>query len=77
MNTNKIDWAAEEDAAKLLTADQINAKLASLIDALDAADELDRATGQDRGGYYRDLCSILRRELKRRVASKLCVCCGK
>ena len=77
MNTNRIDWAAEESAAALLSESQINDKLAGLIDALDAADALDRETGQDRGGYYRDLCSILRQELARRVKKGLCRCCGK
>lgn len=78
MKTHKqINWEAEARRVQILTDSQITAELAGLIDALDAADEMDRATGDDRGGYYRDVCSVLRAEMRRRVDSPVCHYCGK
>jgi len=78
-----IDWNAEAAKAREMSEAFIHASLADLLGSLETADLLDRETGNDRGGYYRDQCSILRAELKRRekeaarAARKRCTCRGK
>lgn len=67
MSNQQIDWKAEEEMARALTESQIRDRLASIIDALESADRLDRHLGTDRGGFYRDQCSVLRAELCRRA----------
>lgn len=67
MTTNKIDWNVEAEKAAALTDEQLEITIKSYLDALDAADALDRATGEDRGGLMRDILSVLRSEQRSRA----------
>lgn len=62
-----LDWARTEEAARGMNWDQIYGALRDIRLTLPAADDLDRADGGDRGGYYRDEASVYRRELDRRA----------
>lgn len=62
----RLDFAAFADRAASMTEEQIRWALRDIRATLPSADRLDRETGQDRGGLYRDQASVLRRELKNR-----------
>jgi len=62
-----IDWDRTEEHAMTLSDVEINAALNDIIKTLGLADELDRIDGGDRGGYYRDEASVLRRVWKETV----------
>ena len=72
MTKQRIDWAAEAERVAILPDAEIHAELADLIGSLDTADAMDRATGEDRGGFYRDVCSVLSAELRKRDEPRVC-----
>ena len=76
MMQQRVDWKLEAARVAEMTECAINAELSALHGALETADAMDRDTGNDRGGYYRDLCSVLRAELKRR-GPRVCRRCGR
>jgi hypothetical protein len=61
-----LNFAAKEIAAKNMTADQLNGAIADCLATLPHADAIDKITGDDNGGRYRDEISVYRRELARR-----------
>lgn len=66
MLTKQIDWAAIEEKAKGMTTQALHYAILDIQKTLPSADALDRETGEDRGGYYRDEASIYHRELAKR-----------
>ena len=62
--TGTIDWNATEEHARRIGAANIRHAIKDAQDTLPVADELDREDGGDRGGYYRDEISVLRKVLK-------------
>ena len=66
-----INWSEFEERAARMTNEQLQNACKAIADALPAADALDRATGQDRGGRYRDESSVYRRELDQRYRREL------
>lgn len=77
MNTPNLDWASYEQEAAALTTRQIEERIVAIREALPSADELDRATGETRGGLYRDQLSVLHKELKARAKRPSCQLCGR
>ena len=61
-----IDWDGVAKRAREMSVTEIHATLNEINKTLPSADACDRALGTDRGGRYRDECSVLRDELKRR-----------
>ena len=59
-----IDWARCEEKYRGLKREELLGALTSIHAVLDSADEMDRADGGNRGGYYRDECSVIRKELR-------------
>ena len=72
-----INWAELERRAAAMTTEQLHAAIAAIRETLAHADELDRATGSDNGGRYRDEASVYHRELRRRERSNACPTCGR
>lgn len=66
----KIDWKAETERAATLTDRELADQIMSFLGSLDAADQMDRATGEDRGGWMRDKLSVLRSEQRRRARNR-------
>lgn len=66
MKTPQLNWNAAEALARASSTDVIRSAMADIRATLRLADELDRATGEDRGGRYRDEISVYHRELLRR-----------
>lgn len=56
-----IDWDATEERALGMTDVEIHYALLDIQKTLPSADTLDRMDDGDRGGYYRDEASVLRR----------------
>ncbi len=56
-----IDWDRTEEHARGMTNEQIHYALLDIQKTLSSADSLDREDGGERGGYYRDEASVLRR----------------
>lgn len=63
-----LNFADYAELVSTMTTDRILGALADIHATLPHADSLDRETGTDRGGYYRDQCSVLRREIRAREA---------
>lgn len=61
-----FDWNKYEEKAKSMTDRELKDNMQSIREVLPAADKLDRETGEDRGGRYRDEISVYWRELNRR-----------
>jgi len=62
----QIDWEDAKAQAAALSNAALSDKIQSIRNVLDAADLLDRETGDNRGGYYRDVLSVLVTEQKTR-----------
>lgn len=69
MEVDMIKWTDVERKAKRLTDIGLAGTILGIQDALEAADALDRETGTDRGGEYRDEISVYRSEQRRRCAA--------
>jgi hypothetical protein len=72
-----IDWQAVADKAAGLSTEGLEGTIQGILDALPHADALDRITGQDRGGEYRDEISVYRAEARRRKGEPCCPSCGR
>ena len=64
MTNTTTDWKALEAKAENMTDAQLWGAIQDIRKTLDAADAMDRATGSDQGGRYRDEASVLHQELK-------------
>lgn len=56
-----LDWEAVKLKAERMTDVEIHYALLDIAKTLPYADALDRELGGDRGGKYRDECSVLRK----------------
>ena len=63
----QLDFAAYEETVTDLNREQILFHLDDIQATLPHADAMDRVDGEDRGGFYRDQASVLRRELAKRA----------
>jgi len=66
MKTQQLDWNAAEALARTMSTDGLQGAIRDIRATLPGADRMDRETGQDRGGRYRDEASVYHRELLRR-----------
>lgn len=71
-----VDWPAKQEQAEAMTDAELRGARASIIEALPAADALDREFGSDNGGYYRDEASVYAQEQRRRASGGRCKTCG-
>jgi len=60
-----IDWNRTEAHAEQMGSANLHYAILDCQKTLPVADELDRADGGDRGGYYRDCISVYRKVQKR------------
>ena len=76
--TECLVWLQAEAHVRTLTTPEIEGELACVLDALPEADAMDRANNTTRGGLYRDMCSVYRTELHRRLThGVVCPTCGR
>lgn len=61
-------WKRYEARAKKMSNDQLEGAIQDALSTLVHADAMDRETGGDRGGHYRDEIGVYRKELKGREA---------
>jgi aminoglycoside phosphotransferase (APT) family kinase protein len=61
-----IDWNATEERASMMSDTALHYALIDILKTLPHADAMDRETGGNDGGYYRDEASVYHAELKRR-----------
>lgn len=66
MGTTSYDFDMWGIAARQMTDPQLDGAIVDGVNTALAMDTLDRETGQDRGGYYRDQLSVYRKERSRR-----------
>lgn len=66
MTHKALDWNATAERAAGMTSTEIHYALLDINKTLPHSDALDREDGGDRGGYYRDEASVLRKELASR-----------
>lgn len=62
-----IDWNKTAKQAENMTDAQLAGALQDILETLPHADAMDRETGSDRGGFYRDQASVYRKEQARRA----------
>ncbi len=62
----QIDWTQATERAERMTDEALRYAVEDCQDTLGPADDLDRADGGNRGGFYRDWISVYRAEQKRR-----------
>jgi hypothetical protein len=62
-----LDWQGKAELARGMSARALWGALLDIAKTLPSADALDRETGSDAGGYYRDEASVYRAELARRL----------
>jgi hypothetical protein len=62
----QVNWQQVETDAKLLSMKELNGKVRDILSMLDQLDGFDRAHGTDVAGYFRDMISVYRNEVKRR-----------
>ena len=65
-----INWNETREKAERMTDVEIHYALLDIAKTLPHADALDRELGGDRGGKYRDECSVLRAVRARRQGRK-------
>ena len=64
--TEQFDFKAGAERAKAMSTMAIRFALADILETLEHSDALDRTDGGNRGGYYRDEATVLRKELQKR-----------
>ena len=76
MNYETVNWNELESRAAAMTTEELHAAISEILRTLPYADAMDRETGSDKGGKYRDESSVYRRELRNRETRKTCRTCG-
>jgi hypothetical protein len=77
MKYRTVNWDHEAELAAQKTLDQLHDALGELRRSYESADARDRELGTCDGGYYRDLASIVHKEIQRRMGGNVCRHCGK
>lgn len=67
----QIIWLQAHAWAETLSTEELWGNLLDILRSLDVADAMDRETGSNRGGLYRDEAFVVRRELQRRLGNSV------
>lgn len=66
----RLNFSDYEDQVSRMSNSQIDGAIADCLATLKSADAIDKETGSDDGGYYRDQLSVLRKERTARMSGK-------